>query len=203
VIAPAHDDQHQGAQAHAITPADQPVPEFIEPDKLLAVALRFRKSLGIVESRISGYSMRSTLPAGSRIRIQCCNLDRVRRGTVVAFVGGSSLIAHRVVRRGRGPRSREVLLTRGDATIICDTPIHADKVLGVVTHVATGDRWGPLPSPSRGLVARVAAGFVSGAMTVAMELDTRAARAVAATCFQVRSVVQRVKGRVRRLLVAE
>ncbi len=199
---PSDANQRQGGQADVPSPPDAPAPEYVEPDKLLAVALRLRSTLGIVESRISGHSMQSTLPAGSRIRIQCGNVDGVMSGTVVAFLGGSTLIAHRVVGRGRGPRARDFLLTRGDATIICDAPVHADDVLGVVTHVAIGDQWRPLPSESRSLLARVAAGFVSGTMTLALELDTRAARSIAATCFQVRSMARRVKSRVRRLLGA-
>lgn len=198
---PSDEDQHQGGQAAPST-CDAAGPKFIEPEKLLTVALRFRSTMDIVESRISGHSMRSTLPAGSRIRIQCGNLDGAMSGTVVAFLGGSTLIAHRVVSRGRGPRARDFLLTRGDATIICDAPVQADRVLGVVTHVAIGDQWRPLPPASRGLLARVGGGLVSGTMTLALELDPQAARSIAATCFQVRSMARHVKSRVRRLLGA-
>lgn len=203
MIAPADDQRRPADQLHAGSPpAERSAPTVVDADDVVKLALRFREAVGTVESFVTGHSMHSTLPAGSRIRIRCGDPGAVRRGAVVAFVGGSSLMAHRVVGRGRGTRSRQFLLTRGDATIICDAPIHTDDVLGVVTHVATGDQWQSLPSVQRPLVERVASGVIAAAMQAALELDARAARTVAATCFRLRAVTRGVSRRVRRMLGA-
>jgi hypothetical protein len=105
-------------------------------DELLAFGALLGRSGKIIESEISGTSMGSTLPSGTRIRIRpLCN-DGYRPGQVVAFVAGRAIYAHRIVHR-----SRQGVLTRGDSHSWCDLPVPVSAILGVVSERLVNGQW--------------------------------------------------------------
>jgi hypothetical protein len=138
--------------------------------------------------------MATTLPAGAFIRIRCGDQD-APAGAVVAFVHGQRLMAHRVVRRGRGPRAAAHVLTRGDAFAVCDPPIPVTTVLGRVTAWRPGadGPWSPPAGPpARGPVAVALDALIGGLL----DLHPALARWVAARALWLRN---RFLGLARRL----
>jgi len=123
------------------------------------VAGLLRRSGAEIESVVQGRSMGCALPSGARIRIRCAASARYEVGSVVAFRAGDALIGHRVVAASRDRRGRDLLVTRGDAALLCDPPVDPALVLGEVTARADGDAWTPVPGPAprRGPAAGVAA----------------------------------------------
>lgn len=97
-----------------------------------------------VESELRGPSMGRAIPSGARIRIAPAPRGAAfERGQVVAFVAGSRVIVHRIAYLGRG-RAARYLITHGDGNWMCDPPIEADAVAGVVDeHYAEG-AWRPV-----------------------------------------------------------
>jgi hypothetical protein len=85
-----------------------------------------------VESRLQGRSMGSALADGARIRIRPIREEELRRGQVIAFLGGSRVMVHRIVHRGSNPGARPYLITQGDGNWLCDPPIRTDVVAGAV-----------------------------------------------------------------------
>ena len=75
--------------------------------------------------------MGATLPDGARIRIKAADQTRHQVGQVVAYLRDTTLVAHRIVYCGHG-RRRNFILTQGDAWLVCDPPISADAVVGLV-----------------------------------------------------------------------
>lgn len=105
-------------------------------EQLLAFGTLLARSGKVIESQISGTSMGSTLPPGSRIRIQPLPVEEYRVGQTVAFVRGSTIFAHRIAYR-----TRQCVLTRGDNHSWCDLPVPASAVLGVVTEWLINGEW--------------------------------------------------------------
>jgi hypothetical protein len=104
--------------------------------KAVAALLRAH-SPGVVESKVAGLSMGTTIPHGSRIRIGP-GTDACTSGTVVAFIAGGKSIVHRVRWRGRLGRARAFLITQGDALMLPDIPVEIEAVLGAVVAVESG-----------------------------------------------------------------
>jgi hypothetical protein len=122
-----------------------------DQDRILGLAARLRAPNRVVESTVKGMSMGSSLPPGSRIRIELSHHQRFEIGAVVAFVGGNQVIVHRVVHN-----SRDHLLTRGDAKLVPDAPVRRDQVLGPVTAVISNGSWMGLALPrERSLRSRI------------------------------------------------
>ena len=105
-------------------------------DQLLAFGALLGRSGKIIESEISGTSMGSTLPSGTRIRIRPLSTEEYRPGQVVAFVAGRAIFAHRIVHR-----SRYGVLTRGDSHSWCDLPVPVSALLGVVSERQVNGKW--------------------------------------------------------------
>lgn len=105
-------------------------------EQLLAFGTLLARSGTVIESQISGTSMGSTLPPGSRIRIQPLPVDQYRVGQTVAFVRGSTIFAHRIAYR-----TSQCVLTRGDNHSWCDLPVPVSAVLGVVTEWFINGEW--------------------------------------------------------------
>ncbi len=105
------------------------------------VAAILKNAGASVECELRGASMGSTIPDGSRIRIEFGHAQAVDVGDVVAFVASSRTIVHRVVGRGGVGTSRSFLLTRGDGALLIDHPVHVDTVLGIVREWKDGETW--------------------------------------------------------------
>lgn len=114
--------------------------------------------------------MGSTLPNGSRIRIQINRRTDYRPGEILAFLPCRQVVVHRVVARGRG-RGRGHLLTRGDSLVVPDPPVDRTRVLGPVTEVDGGDGWIPVgrrePGTALGSWARRVVLAVTASLLVA------------------------------------
>jgi hypothetical protein len=130
------------------------------PARIRAVARGLKGSERSLDSVVSGHSMGSQLPDGAPIRIQLCQRDVYEPGEVVAFLTDRQVAVHRVHFCGRRGRRRGMLITRGDAHLYPDLPIHVSSVLGTVVAVRTERGWCPpavpplRPLPQRAL-ARV------------------------------------------------
>jgi hypothetical protein len=105
-------------------------------EQLLALGSLLARSGKTIESEISGTSMGSTLPSGSRIRIQPLPAAEYQAGQIVAFVREDTIFAHRIVYR-----TRQGVLTRGDTHVLCDFPVAMTAVLGAVTEWSQTGEW--------------------------------------------------------------
>jgi hypothetical protein len=149
--------------------------EFVAPAQLAAVADLLRRARREIESEIAGTSMAATLPPGTRVRIRCGAVAPRARRTIVAFLVGARLIAHRVVAGVRGH-----VITRGDGAVVCDPPLAIGDVLGEVVALQAGDGWRPPPAPPPLSPARrVAARAVLLGVAAALAVDPRLARRLA------------------------
>ncbi len=120
-----------------------------DPDRILAIASRWRQQGRVIESVVAGGSMGATLPDGSRIRIEIGLRTEFGPGEVIAFLPRSHIVVHRLVGRGRG-RGAGWLLTRGDGVVTPDPPVDPERVLGPVVGVERGDHWSGVERPSSG-----------------------------------------------------
>lgn len=151
----------------------------------LALAPLLQRTRRVIESEISGISMGSTLPAGTRIRIQCEDPASARRGAVVAIMAERGLIGHRLLWRGADRHGHPMVLTRGDGSPVCDPPVAAERILGEITHWHGASEWQPVPPPDMpSPPRRIVAALMFLAVRVAVALDvgfaTRAAAVFAA-----------------------
>lgn len=125
-----------------------PVPTPTE-EQLLAFGTLLARSGKIIESEISGTSMGSTLPAGTRIRIQPLPVGDYRVGQIVTFVRGSTIFAHRIAYR-----TKLGALTRGDNHSWCDLPVSMDAILGLVIEWWINGEWQRFADVSQGSPAQ-------------------------------------------------
>jgi hypothetical protein len=146
-------------------------------EQLRALGVLLGHSRRTIESQISGTSMGSTLPAGSRIRIRLLPSESYRPGQVVAFVSGNAIFAHRIVFS-----CRQGVLTRGDNRPWCDFPLPWHAILGLVTESDRDGIWRPLPYDVQGEHERVGRRRAVDAMLrVSLHIDIRLARFTART----------------------
>ena len=162
------------------------------PDEVGRLARLLTRQDRMVESVSVGNSMGSTLPPGTPMRFHC-GPSRPEIGEVIVFLAGpEDLIAHRVVARGWGPRGRRYLVTRGDNSVLCDQPVRADAVLGLVKECRRDGTWLPLgPRPRRSIPVTITAGVLRVLMLGALTISPRLAIFVAAGSYR---VVQRLSG---------
>ncbi|HLY63034.1 MAG TPA: hypothetical protein VKV95_19985 [Terriglobia bacterium] len=125
----------------------------------------------LVECELRGMSMGKTLPAGSRVRICSNRGEDYAAGEIVTFVANRNLTAHRVVYRGQGSK-KKYLITRGDANLLCDPPVHVEQVLGVVTEFQTDGDWKvPVATISEPFLGRCLAAFMLFIMSTMLQLN--------------------------------
>lgn len=105
--------------------------------RILAAAGRYQTGAAdsMVECTLRGASMEDAIPRGSRIRIRFSQRAH-RVGDIVAFMTGERIVVHRIVHC-----TDRQLLTRGDAMLLPDPPIHSSTVLGEVNEVDSGTGW--------------------------------------------------------------
>lgn len=163
-----------------------------DQDRILALASSLRAPNRTIESQVRGGSMGASLPPGSRIRIDMSPGAKHPVGQVVAFVGGDTVIVHRVVYHGR-----DHLLTRGDARLAPDTPVRRDQVLGPVSAVAREGQWHDLPPPAaRGTLARVFAAAALKSAQVLLMVNPSLTGAVMRSLHVLEGWAHRARGRV-------
>jgi hypothetical protein len=119
------------------------------PARIRAVAKGLKGSERSLDSVVSGHSMGSQLPDGAPIRIQLWRRERYEPGEIVAFLTDRQVAVHRVQFCGVRGRRRGILITRGDAHLYPDLPIHVSRVLGTVAAVRTELGWSPPAAPPR------------------------------------------------------
>lgn len=147
-------------------------------EQLLAFGTLLAHSGKVIESEISGTSMGSTLPSGSRIRIQPLPAEEYRIGQTVAFVLGSTIIAHRLVYR-----TSHCVLTRGDNHSWCDLPVPPGAVLGAVTEWFINGEWqrfadAPERAPAQPWRSRALEIVVRAGMLIDIRLARQSSRAL-------------------------
>jgi hypothetical protein len=59
----------------------------------------------------------------------------VKLQDIILYQNNGTLVAHRLVRRGRTRRNTAFFVTRGDASGSCDSPVESQQVLGKVISV--------------------------------------------------------------------
>ncbi|MFQ5702919.1 MAG: nucleotidyltransferase family protein [Gemmatimonadales bacterium] len=164
-----------------------------DPAEMRAVTKLLRRSDREIESTISGVSMGATIPDGSTIRITYHQPEAMSVGQVIAFIASNGLVAHRIVARGYGRRGRSFLITRGDATCICDAPVQKADVLGAVTAYKQWSGWCDVPAPPRlpGLRGAVAAGLAN-VVGLGLSIDVRLGTAITALARHARRLKRRL-----------
>jgi hypothetical protein len=146
-----------------------------EPVDAATALMLARAHRRVLESRVAGRSMGQAIPEGTRIRIDCAP-RQFSTGDVITYARDGALITHRVIHCRGG-----WLIARGDATIVCDIPIHSGEVVGHVVSLAHGVEWRPVPAllPPTGW-RRVASSFLVTMMKGLMTIHARSAAAAVA-----------------------
>jgi hypothetical protein len=119
------------------------------PDRIRSVASGLKDSERSLDSVVSGSSMGRQLPDGAPIRIQLCRRESYQPGEIVAYLTDRHVAVHRVQTFHQRGRRRGILITRGDAHLFPDLPIHVSCVLGRVVAVRTERGWEPPAAPPR------------------------------------------------------
>ncbi len=167
-------------------------PRFVRPEEIRSLARLLKQSAACIESEIRGGSMGDTLPSGTRVNIHCGEQLTLEPGQIIAFLGGARLIAHRLCGRGRHASVRGFLLTRGDATALCDAPVHVDTVLGIVTARRNDGVWQDVPSAP---AASSLASTMRGLANLLLDVHPALAKLLALVAFRVRNTVARMTHR--------
>ena len=112
-------------------------------------ALKLLAARRPVESELRGTSMGDAIPDGSRVRIsRPASECRWQPGDVVAFLGGSRMMVHRVACVAAAGATGGYLITHGDGNWICDPPIECAAVAGWVREYLHEGEWRPV-GPAR------------------------------------------------------
>ena len=127
---------------------------FVSPESIRTLGAMLQRTHAVIGSEIRGSSMGSTLPDHAKVRIACRPNPEYQLGDVVAYLWGDALIAHRIVGRGRQPRTRGFYLTRGDGQLLCDPAVSARAILGLVDAWFDGTGWRPVAANSPSGVRR-------------------------------------------------
>ena len=150
--------------------------ESSPPDWRLAVAPLLQRAGRVIESEITGTSMGSTLPPGTRIRIHCEDPGSAKPGAVVAVMTDRGLIGHRLIWRGVDRKGRSIALTRGDGLTVCDPPAVTDRFLGEITEWYSAAAWRPVPgAPPTSWLRRCAAMSMLLAVRCGLAIDVSVA----------------------------
>ncbi len=159
--------------------------------EIIAIASLVGRHDRTIESTMVGQSMGQSLPAGSRVRIRLGAPAAVGAVGVVAVDG--ILFAHRVVGQCRGRRGRSYVITRGDRTVLCDAPVQADCVIGIVEQCDAGSGWRPVSGEViRSSVRSWMAAGHRGVMLGALAAHVALANAFSIVSFGLARVVDRL-----------
>jgi len=120
-------------------------------------------------SDLCGSSMGAAIPDGARIRIRTGQDDSWHVGTVIAFLAGSRLMAHRIVYEGQRGLARHFILTQGDSNWLCDPPVNRSTVVGEVDAFLADGEWRAVDAPHTRFRARLLARLWQTPMSLALE----------------------------------
>jgi hypothetical protein len=144
-------------------------------ERLLALSSFLKDGTTEFGSSVRGRSMGKALPDGSRIHVRLVPQRDLRVGQVVAYVAADRMVVHRVVRLATWHED-QYLVTRGDATVVCDRPVLALSVVGVVTDHCTIDVWEPVGAPPvRGFLVDRMASAISAILGALVQLSPQLA----------------------------
>jgi len=165
--------------------------------KMAVIASLLQDARRVIESTVVGGSMSPSLPDGARVRIECGNEMDLKPGTVVAFMSGETpIIGHRIVAMGRRIRTHNLIVTRGDNSILCDLPIGRNRILGVIVDWYSGNQWRPIPAPrNAGIFHRIMAAIFKSLVIVTLEMNVELSRWISHTLFRASWAVQRIRSR--------
>jgi len=109
------------------------------------------RSTGSADLRVTGLSMLPAIWPGDLVTVQRQDSSELRRGQVILFARNGRLTAHRVVEVASGH-----ILTRGDSSPTCDSPLKWIDVVGQVVGVRRNGRLvSPKPSIWQGVAALI------------------------------------------------
>lgn len=174
---------------------------FVRPRDLHTIVTLLKRAHTAIESEIHGRSMGATLPPGARIRISCTDRTDFQPGDVLAYLDGDKLVAHRLVRRGRGARARGYVITRGDASTACDPPVPLERAVGLVTawRRTDAEAWRPVAPPApRGALRRLATAANDAFIGAVLEIHPGLAREAALRTRWLRNLLGRVRSKLGR-----
>ncbi|MGH9459416.1 MAG: hypothetical protein ACRD2J_17415 [Thermoanaerobaculia bacterium] len=153
-------------------------PVDLSGGRLAAIAKVWKERRETIVARFGGRSMLPTISSETDLELACGDLPRA--GEVVAYEFRDQLVVHRVLAVRHG-----VMLTRGDAAIVPDSPVLTSRVLGVVRGARLDGREVPLdPPPSKRLGS-----WAARSSLVLFELHPRAAGAFIRVLWLIRRVV--------------
>ncbi|MGH9774407.1 MAG: signal peptidase I [Candidatus Acidiferrales bacterium] len=95
------------------------------------------RQFGALRFRAQGSSMIPSIYPGDILSVRQAAIHEVRCGDVVLYLREAGLCAHRVV-RVQANGGQYSLVTRGDALLQDDSPVHKEELLGRVVSVARG-----------------------------------------------------------------
>jgi hypothetical protein len=127
------------------------------------------KTPAMIFSDLRGSSMGAAVPDGARIRIRTGLDDSWHLGTVIAFLAGSRLMAHRIVYEGRRGFARHFVLTQGDRNWLCDPPVNRSTVVGEVEAFLADGEWRAVAAARVGFYRRLVARLSQTLMSLALE----------------------------------
>jgi hypothetical protein len=166
----------------------------INRERLLALSSFLKDGTTEFASSVRGRSMGRALPDGSRIHIRFVPPSEVKIGQVVAYVAEDRMVVHRLVRLATWHQD-QYLITRGDATVVCDRPVLASSVVGVVTDHCTTDIWEPVGAPCvRGFLVNRTAVAISAILFGLVQLRPRLADWTARSIIRSHKLIIKVCG---------
>jgi hypothetical protein len=169
-----------------------------DSERLLALSSLLRKGSREFEFLLQGESMGRVLPDGSRIRVRLADFDQFMVGQVLTYAATDRMVAHRLVRSVKSG-SNHYLITRGDATVCCDSPVPATSVLGMVIGFSTTGSWQPVGSPlERWFGFRWLAFLISSLVAAVLRVRPSAAVWTAKRIIRIHGMVERVTGFLKR-----
>ena len=93
-----------------------------------------------IRFRPAGQSMQPTIRDGEAIMVAPATASKIRRGDILLYSTGESLIAHRVVRIACDKEAAARFILRGDSSVSCDAPVSFGQILGHVICVERAGR---------------------------------------------------------------
>lgn len=159
-------------------PQSLPAPEAIPQEATLRDVEIFRvvAARRPVESVVRGASMGAALPDGCRIRIAWPGADaQWVPGQVVAFLGGSRVMVHRIAHAARGAAARGYLVTYGDGNWFCDPPVESAALAGRVEEHEVAGEWRPVAPADLGFARRATLRASAWMLRALVERSPRAA----------------------------
>jgi hypothetical protein len=163
-------------------------------ERLLALSSFLKDGTTEFGSSVRGRSMGKALPDGSHIHVRLVPQRDLRVGQVVAYVAEDRMVVHRVVRLATWHQD-QYLVTRGDATVVCDRPVLALSVVGVVTDHCTIDVWEPVGAPPvRGFLVNRMASAISALLGGLVQLSPQLADWAARRMIRSHQLIMRFCG---------